>query len=527
MSTSCSSACPRPGVSGRAVVALLCVLSALASASAAFGGTTSGGPELAISNVKCLASGYQFTVAGTGFPASSAVYVFIADNVYSGTGQFLSATTDPTGAFTVLDDVAGPGQELPATVTVGDRSYLASGGTSGTLYPVAATVTPPDCSTVAASPSPVALGAVSTITLQTIDPATGLPLGSNGAGRAVRFSTSLGTFPGNCTAQCLATDNGDGTYSLPLTSTDAGTATVTATMVDPAYGSVAVPSAASVTFVAGPPPAPDLAVSATTMPAGATSFTAGSSITYAITVTNHGNADAPGVTLNVTTGGAAITSLSATGATCNASTGTCSLGTIPAGGTVLVSESVAAASTAGTVTNSATVATTGAETDLVDNTAAAPPVTIVAPAPPPGSTSCTAAGVVLAAAHWSMQTSSVVNRKTVVQKHDVYGSVDAVCGYDPRTHKLVLAQAAVFVSVDGAPVIQAVTMPALGRTDVTYVALSGADATVAGVQNGTPFTITLHDGGFVRGGSDTVRVQTGSLDTSTLTCPHAGVLIVD
>ncbi|HUP00807.1 MAG TPA: Ig-like domain-containing protein, partial [Gemmatimonadota bacterium] len=70
----------------------------------------------------------------------------------------------------------------------------------------------------------------STITVQAKD-----TLGTNllVGGDSVRMSTTAGTFPGPCTSSCLATDNGNGTYTSILTSsTSWGTATVSGTIND-------------------------------------------------------------------------------------------------------------------------------------------------------------------------------------------------------------------------------------------------------------------------------------------------------
>jgi hypothetical protein len=88
--------------------------------------------------------------------------------------------------------------------------------------------------------------------------------------------------------------------------------------------------------------------------------------------------------------------------------------------------------------------------------------------------------------------------------------------------------AVVLVYLDGGtPIINAATWPLLHRQDVTKMLFNGPDVTIGGTYQGTAFTVTMHDGGGVRNGSDTVRVQYGSLDTSTLSCPHAGVLVLD
>src|SRR5207248_1467740 len=84
----------------------------------------------------------------------------------------------------------------------------------------------------------------STITVQLKDASSN---NLTAGGDTVRLSTTRGSFPSSCTTDCLATDNGDGTYSLVLTSsTSAGTATISGKL----NGS-AMSNGTSVAFVPG------------------------------------------------------------------------------------------------------------------------------------------------------------------------------------------------------------------------------------------------------------------------------------
>ena len=77
----------------------------------------------------------------------------------------------------------------------------------------------------------------------------------------------------------------------------------------------------------------------------------------------------------------------------------------------------------------------------------------------------------------------------------------------------------VLVTVDGHVLINA------GQSGITLVSIiSSRDAIVRGTYAGTAFTVTLHDGDCSTRG-DSVRVQYGSFDTSTLTAKHGNVHI--
>ena len=63
------------------------------------------------------------------------------------------------------------------------------------------------------------------------------------------------------------------------------------------------------------------------------------------------------------------------------------------------------------------------------------------------------------------------------------------------------------------------------QSGITLVSIiTSRDAIVRGTYSRTAFTVTLHDGDCSTTG-DSVRVQYGSLDTSTLTAKHGDVHI--
>ena len=227
-------------------VILLSLGTVLAAFVLLFAHATGASGMLRISFVTCSPTGYSFIVSGSGYAPNMLVVIWDMDNSYPGpppAAQLFVAQTDASGSF-ATSVTTGAAQTLPATVVVTsdfDGQDLLSG-------PIGAI--PPDCSTLSASPSSIVAdgSTTSAISLQVRD-ASGNLVGAAAGGRGVRFSTSLGTFPAGCTAGCLATDNGDGTYSLPLTSsTSAGSALVSATIADPTYGTVQLKDTALVGF---------------------------------------------------------------------------------------------------------------------------------------------------------------------------------------------------------------------------------------------------------------------------------------
>jgi len=124
----------------------------------------------------------------------------------------------------------------------------------------------------------------------------------------------------------------------------------------------------------------------------------------------------------------------------------------------------------------------------------------------------------------------VIGGKTRTVHIDVEGD----CDLDKKTGKIFLHHARLRVQIEGQPVV--IDAKQEGRGDdtdnhrnqngsITRVAITGpSDATITGTWAGTPFTVTLHDGG-APNKSDSVRVQYGSFDTGTLATKHGEIHI--
>jgi len=139
------------------------------------------------------------------------------------------------------------------------------------------------------------------------------------------------------------------------------------------------------------------------------------------------------------------------------------------------------------------------------------------------ATGCSAVGDVQANGTWK----ATVGRKTA----NVNVNVTADCDFNYATGTPVLHHAHVAINVDGWPVAIGLDQDGNGfgwggrvGTVTSVDFLDASDAVVAGTFAGTPFTITLHDGG-AGNRNDTVDVQYGALDTSTLSQPHSSVHI--
>src|SRR5207247_3194395 len=112
----------------------------------------------------------------------------------------LTATGNVAGSVTIQAAKQGGGLTTPTStfsVTIGSISTATS--------------------TIAASPASITADGSSTtnITVQAKD-AAGNNLSTGGS--SVTLSTTDGTFPSSCASNCAATDNGNGTYTLTLTS---------------------------------------------------------------------------------------------------------------------------------------------------------------------------------------------------------------------------------------------------------------------------------------------------------------------
>ncbi len=242
---------------------------------------------------------------------------------------------------------------------------------------------------------------------------------------------------------------------------------------------------------------------------GPASLLAGAALSYAITVTNAGPDPAAAVALTDTlpadmTGASATT----TAGTCTIAAGhlTCALGTLASGGTVTVNVAgtLSATTTAATISNTASAMSTTDDPNAANNSATV--VTSVTP-----SAVCTAVGSVQANQNFNQ----VVGRRTQIVHVDASGD----CDRDKKTGQIFLHHAKLRVTIDGHVLINA------GQSDMTVVSIIGPnDAIMRGVYAGTAFTVTLHDGSCAPG-KDSVRVQYGSFDTSTLTAKHGEVHI--
>lgn len=212
---------------------------------------------------------------------------------------------------------------------------------------------------------------------------------------------------------------------------------------------------------------------------------------------------------------AALTSptVTTTAGTCAIASGTlsCPLGALAGGGTVTVTVTgtLAASTSAASISNTASASSSTDDLNPANNTATV--VTAVTPL-----AGCSAAGSVYA----SQDFAQVVGHKTRI----VHVQATGDCDLDRRTGKIFLHHASLRVQIDR----QAVLIDAKQDTrhnDITRVQFTSArDVVISGAWAGTPFTVTIHDGYFFDR-NDTVRVEYGSFDTSTLAAGHGQVRI--
>jgi uncharacterized repeat protein (TIGR01451 family) len=243
---------------------------------------------------------------------------------------------------------------------------------------------------------------------------------------------------------------------------------------------------------------------------GPASVLAGNPVTYTITVSNAGPDAAASVAVadslpSALTGAAATT----TAGTCSVagSAVSCTAASLASGAsfTVTVTATVSATTTATSISNTASV--TSATDDLVPSNNSATVVTSVTPA-----STCSTAGNVYA----NQDFKQVVGRRTQI----VHVDANADCDRDWKTGTVFLHHARVRVTIDGHVLIDA------QERDITQVRFVGSnDAVITGTWQGTPFTVTLHDGGGCSNRQDSVRVQYGSFDTATLQAKHGEVHI--
>src|SRR5205814_926230 len=178
--------------------------------------------------------------------AAQLAYTSNTSSVASGSTKALTAVVQDAGGNTVTSDnstvvvfsqSAGTGSVTglgTGTASSGIASLTVTGNVAGSVTIQAAkqggglstatstfSVTPGPISTatttIAASPSSITANGsrTTTITIQAKD-ANSNNLTSGGS--TIKLTTTDGTFPSACTNDCTATDNGNGTYMLTLTS---------------------------------------------------------------------------------------------------------------------------------------------------------------------------------------------------------------------------------------------------------------------------------------------------------------------
>ena len=184
----------------------------------------------------------------------------------------------------------------------------------------------------------------------------------------------------------------------------------------------------------------------------------------------------------------------------------CALGALASGATVTanVAGTLSANTTATSISNTASATSTTDDPNAANNSATV--VTSVT-----RSTVCTAPSSIQANQNFEQ----VVGRSTRI----VHVNAHADCDPDKKTGQLVLHHASLRVTINGQVLIDA------DESDMTQVSILGPnDAVMRGTYAGTAFTVTLHDGSCATG-KDSVRVQYGTFDTSTLIAKHGEVHI--
>lgn len=434
-------------------------------------------------------------------------------------GAFLAqAALDANGNATVVVGGWIPGQYVIEADYVGDVSDLASSGT------VTVGVAPPGADlAVAATAAPASVHTGDRITYSLVVVNGGLQAAQN-----VRLTDQLpaGTSfvsvaPGSpaCTVTsgvlgCSLGTLANGTQQTVALVVAVGSGLAGTTIADTAQvaSDTTDPNPANNTSIATTPvrASADLRLAQT----GPASVLAGDPLVYTLTVTNAGPDAAANVALSDTLP-AALTAptVTTTAGSCSIASGvlSCSLGTLAGGGTVTVAVAgtVAASTAAASISNTASASSSTDDPNPASNSATV--VTTVMPL-----AGCNAAGSVYA----SQDFTQIVGHKTRI----VHVQATGDCDLDRKTGKIFLHHASLRVQID----CQAVLIDArqdARHNDITRVQFTGArDVVISGAWAGTPFTVTIHDGYFFDR-NDTVRVQYGSFDTSTLTARHGEVHI--
>ncbi|MES1247893.1 MAG: invasin domain 3-containing protein, partial [Actinomycetota bacterium] len=200
---------------------------------------TSGAGNVASGGTKSLTAALE-DANGNVITSDSTTVITFAKNSGAGTVTGLGTATASSGvaSLTVTGQVAG-------AITVGASSGALTSGSSS--FNVVAGTADATTSTLSVSPGSITADgtSTSTVTIRTKD--------SNGnaittGGDTIAVSTSRGSFPAGCVLACTPVDNGDGSYTVVLTSsTTAGTAAVTATL-----NGLPMTANGTVSFVPGP-----------------------------------------------------------------------------------------------------------------------------------------------------------------------------------------------------------------------------------------------------------------------------------
>ena len=455
-------------------------------------------------------------VVQTGRPTTPPGGPLVTFRTVGSGGAFLAqAPLDANGNATATVGGWISGQYVVEADYVGDIFDLASSGT------VTVVVSPPGADlavTAAAAPATAHTGGQVTYTLvvtnggletaQNVQLSDHLPAGTTFVSATAGCTVASGVL--SCSLGTMA--NGAQLTVTLVVAVGAGLAGTT--LVDAAHvtSDTADPNAANNTAAAMTPVRASADVRlALTAPASAL---AGDPLAYTLTVTNAGPDAASGVALSDALP-AALTSptVTTTTGTCSIASGTlsCSLGTLASGGTVTVTVAgtLAASAAAASISNTASASSSTDDPNPANNTATV--VTAVAPL-----AGCNAAGSVYA----SQDFTQVVGHRTQI----VHVQATGDCDLDWRTGKIFLHHASLRVQID----CQAVLIDAkqdARHDDITRVQFTSArDVVISGAWAGTPFTVTIHDGYFFNR-DDSVRVQYGSFDTSTLTARHRQVHI--
>jgi uncharacterized repeat protein (TIGR01451 family) len=456
-------------------------------------------------------------VVQTGAPTSPPAGEFVNFRTVGVLGTYLAqGALDANGNATVTVGSWLPGSYVIEADYVGDINDLPSSGT------VSAGVAAPGADlSVTASAAPATVHTGGQITYSLVVANGGLQPAAN-----VRLTDSLpaGTSfvsvtPGSPT--CTVTSGLLGCSLGTMASGAQQTVTLVVTVGPGLAGTTLADTAQVTSDTTDPNAANNTATATTAVRASANvsvtqtapaSVPAGGGILYTITVTNAGPEAAAAVTLaDALPAGLTAPTATTTAGSCSIVSGalSCALGTFASGASVTVTVAGTVNTTATSISNTVSTSSSTDDPNAANNAATA--VTSVT-----SSVLCPAVGSAYADEDF-LQT---VGHKT----QTVHVEVSGDCDRDWRTGKIFLDHASVRVQIDCQSVLIDATQDSR-HSDITRVAITGPhDAVITGTWKGTAFTVTLHDGG-APNKLDTVRVQYGSFDTSTLSAKHADVHI--